>query len=131
MLCNIIELVSKEKICYIQLSFKHKPMIKRRTVIRNIMVGGVGTALGSSFVPSAFTDSEIKAAPVGKPKRVIFFLQNNGFHTDTCIPLGMSGLSVPVCIGILLFARTTLAPNPLSVSNLEADNSVAAQLASF
>ena len=53
------------------------------------MVGGVGTAFGSSFVPSAFTDSEIKAAPVGKPKRVIFFLQNNGFHTDTCIPKGM------------------------------------------
>ncbi|MBN38280.1 MAG: hypothetical protein CMI29_07420 [Opitutae bacterium] len=43
----------------------------------------------------------------------------------------MSRLSVPVCIGILLFAGTTFAPNPLSVSKPEADNSVAAQLASF
>ena len=43
----------------------------------------------------------------------------------------MSRLSVPVCIGILLFAGTTLAPTPLSVSKPVADNSVAAQLASF
>ena len=53
------------------------------------MVGGVGAALGSSFVPSAFAVSEIKTAVIGKPKRVIFFMQNNGFHTDTCIPKGM------------------------------------------
>ena len=106
-------------------------MITRRNMLKDVMVGGVGAALGSSLVPSAFATSEIGTPAVGKPKRVIFFLQNNGFHTDTCIPLGMSRLSVPVCIGILLFARTTLAPNPLSVSNLEADNSVAAQLASF
>jgi hypothetical protein len=43
----------------------------------------------------------------------------------------MSRLSVPVCIGILLFAGTTLAPTPLCVSKLEADNSVTAQLAYF
>ena len=43
----------------------------------------------------------------------------------------MSHPLVPVCIGILFFAGTTLAKNPLSVSKPEADNSVAAQLASF
>ena len=43
----------------------------------------------------------------------------------------MSHPLVPVCIGILFFAGTTLAQNPLSVSKPEADNSVAAQLASF
>ena len=52
-------------------------------MLRNVMVGGVGAALGSSFVPSAFAASEIKTAVIGKPKRVIFFMQNNGFHTDT------------------------------------------------
>jgi hypothetical protein len=49
-------------------------MIKRRTMLRNVMVGGVGAALGSSFVPSAFAVSEIKTAVIGKPKRVIFFM---------------------------------------------------------
>ena len=43
----------------------------------------------------------------------------------------MSHPLVPVCIGILLFAGTTFAQNPLSVSKPEADNSVAVQLASF
>ena len=48
-----------------------------------------------------------------------------GFNATMSHPL------VPVCIGILLFAGTTLAPNPFSASKPEADNSVAAQLASF
>ena len=38
---------------------------------------------------------------------------------------------LPVCIGILFFARTIFAQNPLSVSKPEADNSVAAQLLLF
>ena len=48
-----------------------------------------------------------------------------GFNATMSHPL------VPVCIGILLFAGTTLAQNPFSASKPEADNSVAAQLASF
>ena len=64
-------------------------MITRRNMLKDVMVGGVGAALGSSLVPSAFATSEIGTPAVGKPKRVIFFMQNNGFHTDTCIPKGM------------------------------------------
>ena len=64
-------------------------MITRRNMLKDVMVGGVGAALGSSLVPSAFATSEIRTTAVGKPKRVIFFMQNNGFHTDTCIPKGM------------------------------------------
>ena len=39
-----------------------------------------------------------------KPRRVVFFMQNNGFHTDTCIPVGMkksatlSGAKLPESI---------------------------------
>ena len=58
-------------------------------MLKDVMVGGVGAALGSSLVPSAFATSEIGTPAVGKPKRIIFFMQNNGFHTDSCIPKGM------------------------------------------
>ena len=59
-------------------------------MLRGVVAGGVGAAFGSSFAPSMLGASENnKAGAPGKPRRVVFFLQNNGFHTDTCIPLGM------------------------------------------
>ncbi len=75
-------------------------MITRRAVIKDVMATGVGASLGLSLVRA----SELKSATAGKPKRVVFFLQNNGFHTDTCIPLGMkksaslSGAKLPKSI---------------------------------
>lgn len=59
-------------------------MINRRVALQG-MVAGAG-ALGLS---SAWPLSETRAAagtPKGTPKRVIFFLQNNGFDPLTCIP---------------------------------------------
>ena len=56
------------------------------------MAAGVGATIGSPFL-----SSPLLAAPgsVGgtQPKRIIFFMQNQGFHPDTCLPtgLGMSG----------------------------------------
>ena len=85
-------------------------MITRRTMLRDVTACGVGAALGSSLVPSmlgvpsTLGASEIKSDVTGKPKRVIFFLQNNGFHTETCIPVGMkdsgslSGAKLPESI---------------------------------
>ena len=79
-------------------------MITRRAMLKDVMVTGVGATLGSSLVPYSLGASELKSATTGKPKRVVFFPQNNGFHTDTCIPLGMkksaslSGAKLPKSI---------------------------------
>ena len=57
-------------------------------------------AVAAPLLPSLAQAASVK----GNPKRVIFFLQNNGFHTDTCIPLGMkssaslSGAKLPESI---------------------------------
>lgn len=49
------------------------------------MATGVGAALGSSMFP----DLSRAASSSGGPKRVIFFMQNQGFDPGTCIPAGM------------------------------------------
>ena len=51
------------------------------------MAAGVGAAFGSSLVPE-----RLIAAPdsAGTPKRIVFFMQNQGFDPKTCIPEGMS-----------------------------------------
>lgn len=65
-------------------------MITRRAMLRDVTACGVGAALGSSSVASTLGASENNSDATGKPKRVIFFLQNNGFHTAACIPKGMT-----------------------------------------
>ena len=56
-------------------------MINRREMLQ----GMAAAAVAAPLLPSLAQAASVK----GKPKRIIFFLQNNGFHTDTCIPLGM------------------------------------------
>lgn len=62
-------------------------MLNRRMLLRG-MAAGAGAAVGASLgLPRLAT-----AAPtpwVTAPKRVIFFLQNQGFDPRTCIPEGM------------------------------------------
>ena len=71
-------------------------MINRRKMLQ----GMAAAAVAAPLLPSLAQAASVK----GKPKRVIFFLQNNGFHTDTCIPLGMkssaslSGAKLPESI---------------------------------
>ena len=71
-------------------------MINRRKMLQ----GMAAAAVSAPLLPSLAQASSVKS----KPKRVIFFLQNNGFHTDTCIPLGMkssaslSGAKLPESI---------------------------------
>ena len=83
-------------------------MITRRSMLKGMVLSGAGAALDPSFVPSVLGSvmkaSEKKSVLTGIPRRVIFFLQNNGFHTDTCIPIGMkqsaslSGAKLPESI---------------------------------
>ena len=60
-------------------------MLNRRMMLQG-MATGVGAARGTSLVPGnllAATDSQTT------PKRIIFFMQNQGFDPRTCIPEGM------------------------------------------
>lgn len=60
-------------------------MMDRRTLLHGI-TAGVGAAFGSSMFPEI---SRAASAASGGPKRVIFFMQNQGFDPATCIPAGM------------------------------------------
>ena len=51
------------------------------------MAAGVGAAFGTSLVPSRLMASPTDNA---SPKRIVFFMQNQGFDPKTCIPAGMS-----------------------------------------
>lgn len=52
------------------------------------MTAGLGAALGSAYLPN-LTQAASASASKGGPKRVIFFMQNQGFDPATCIPVGM------------------------------------------
>jgi hypothetical protein len=61
-------------------------MLNRRNLLQGL-TAGAGMALGLPFLPE-----QLLAAPTsrnGSPKRIIFFLQNQGFDPATCIPEGM------------------------------------------
>lgn len=51
------------------------------------MAAGVGAAFGTSLLPQRLLASPSSGTT---PKRVIFFMQNQGFDPKTCIPAGMS-----------------------------------------
>ena len=60
--------------------------IDRRSALRGI-TAGIGAALGTSALPvPAFASP----ASGSMPQRIIFFLQNQGFHPDTCVPAGLT-----------------------------------------
>jgi hypothetical protein len=50
------------------------------------MAAGAGAAFGSALFPGI---TRAAAHSVGAPKRVIFFLQNQGFDPATAIPKGL------------------------------------------
>ena len=67
-------------------------MLNRRSLLQGI-AAGAGAALGSSLFPEQLLASPMSpATPItgfSSPKRIIFFLQNQGFDPATCIPEGM------------------------------------------
>lgn len=60
-------------------------MISRRQSLK-MLASGFGAAMGASIFPEI---SRAATMAAGGPKRVIFFLQNQGFDPMTCIPAGM------------------------------------------
>ena len=61
-------------------------MLNRRTLLQG-MAAGTGAALGCSLLPERLMASSTGAAT---PKRIVFFMQNQGFDPKTCVPEGMS-----------------------------------------
>jgi hypothetical protein len=60
-------------------------MMNRRQSLHTL-AAGFGAALGSSMFPGI---GRAASSVSGGPKRIIFFLQNQGFDPATCIPAGM------------------------------------------
>lgn len=56
---------------------------------RNLLSGLAAGAAGSALLPQAARAAGTIAANTSAPKRVIFFLQNQGFDPATCVPKGM------------------------------------------
>ncbi|MBL8825487.1 MAG: DUF1552 domain-containing protein [Planctomycetaceae bacterium] len=61
-------------------------MFNRRDMLQGLAVG-TGAAWGLS---SSWKSLEAATTSGGGPKRIVFFLQNQGFDPATCIPAGMS-----------------------------------------
>jgi hypothetical protein len=64
-------------------------MINRRKSLQ-LLASGFGSALGGSFFPGISQAASLGSS--GGPKRVIFFMQNQGFDPKTCIPSGMKNI---------------------------------------
>jgi len=64
-------------------------MITRRESLKIIAKGLGATAFGSSFVPQLSLGAESSVGLPSGPKRVVFFMQNQGFDPQTCIPTNM------------------------------------------
>jgi Protein of unknown function (DUF1552) len=69
-------------------SMERTTMLNRRQLLQG-MATGAGAALGLSLFPEQLLASPIRS--VSSPKRIIFFLQNQGFDPATCIPEEMKG----------------------------------------
>jgi hypothetical protein len=63
-------------------------MITRRKTLQSL-AAGLGASLGSAVLPSFCKGGGLSSSSTGGPKRVIFFMQNQGFEPETCIPDGM------------------------------------------
>ena len=64
-------------------------MMTRRESLQTI-AAGFGVAFGATMFPGISRAAGLAASKLsGGPKRIIFFLQNQGFDPATCIPSGM------------------------------------------
>ena len=62
-------------------------MLSRRNYFK-ALAAGLGEQAIASVLPSSVSTSSSPSIS-GGPKRVVFFLQNQGFDPKTCIPSGM------------------------------------------
>lgn len=68
--------------------------MNRRRLLKTVAAGATST-LGSALFPdlvkaASAVESAARIVKGGAPKRVIFFMQNQGFDPKTCIPEGMN-----------------------------------------
>jgi len=63
--------------------------MNRRDSLKKIASGLGAAAFGGSFMPQLGQAATSLTSSAGGPKRVIFFMQNQGFDPKTCIPSGM------------------------------------------
>jgi hypothetical protein len=64
--------------------------LNRRLALKSLL-GGLGSiALGQNLLSQSSLDNLIPKKFNGGPKRVVFFLQNQGFEPKTCIPTNMT-----------------------------------------
>ena len=68
--------------------------MNRRRLLKTVAAGATST-LGSALFPdlvkaASAVESAARIVKGGAPKRVIFFMQNQGFDPKTCIPAGMT-----------------------------------------
>ncbi|MBI1246642.1 DUF1552 domain-containing protein [bacterium] len=66
-------------------------MLNRRRLLQS-MATGAGAALGLPLIPQSLLAATTSSTPTTSdttPKRVIFFMQNQGFDPATCVPKGM------------------------------------------
>ena len=63
-------------------------MMTRRKTLQSL-AAGFGASFGSTVLPSFGNGNKLISSASGGPKRVIFFMQNQGFEPGTCIPDGM------------------------------------------
>lgn len=64
-------------------------MINRRTMLRGLIGTGLGAGLAPGISSLILPNPAFAALSGGSPKRVVFFMQNQGFDPKTCIPNGM------------------------------------------
>ncbi len=66
-------------------------MLNRRKMLQ-AMAASTGVALGGSLVPERLLASPVRSLSASNttPKRIVFFMQNQGFDPKTCIPSGMT-----------------------------------------
>ena len=64
-------------------------MMNRRESLKKIATGLGAAAFGSSLFPQFAQAAPSLTSYAGGPKRVIFFMQNQGFDPKTCIPTNM------------------------------------------
>ncbi len=83
-------------------------MLNRRKMLQGVATG-LGAAFGSPLIPD-----QVKAAPAvsGKPKRVIFFLQNQGLDPATCVPKELLGAKASTSLSDVALPEPVSALEP-------------------
>jgi hypothetical protein len=64
-------------------------MMNRRTMLRGLVGSGLAAGLGPALSSLALPNIALAGLSGASPKRVVFFMQNQGFDPKTCIPNGM------------------------------------------